>query len=176
MEKDLEKINNEIKGYINEAKFNSNSCRNKLLKLLGKNFFVDLPLESFTNIDAKLTENGNIIMRDDEYESTDKVKSFAELEEKYNNFKKQADKLLKKKSGNYYSKQDRNNIINLLIIGLILIVFVILAIHTIESFILGDYIHCIWLFVFVTSWLIPSLGIKDRFEQAKNYLKRKIKK
>lgn len=176
MEKDLEKINNEIKGYINEAKFNSNSCRNKLLKLLGKNFSVDLPLESFTNIDAKLTENGNIIMRDDEYESTDKVKSFAELEEKYNNFKKQADKLLKKKSGNYYSKQDRNNIVNLLIIGLILIVFVILAIHTIESFILGDYIHCIWLVVFVSSWLIPSLGIKARFEQAKNYLKRKIKK
>ena len=34
MEKDLKKINDEIKGYINEAKFISNGCRNKILKLL----------------------------------------------------------------------------------------------------------------------------------------------
>lgn len=176
MGKSLKEINNEIKGYINEAKFISNSCRNKLLKLLGETFSVDLPLENFANIDAQLTENGNIIMRGDEYESTTMVKSHQELEAKYNEFKEKADKLLKKKEINYYTKQDHNNILNLLIIAVIIIVFILLAIHTIKSFIIGNYIHCIWLFMFVSSWLIPSLGIKNRFEQAKNYLKRKFKK
>lgn len=176
MDKNLNEINNEIKGYINEAKFISNNCRNKLLKLLGEAFSVDLPLENFANIDAKLTEDGDIIMRGDLYQSKEKVKSWEELETKYNNFKEKADKLLKKKEVNYYSKQNYNNIINLLVIAVILIVFVFLTIHTIKSFIIGDYLHCIWLFVFVSTWLIPSLGIKERFEQAKNYLTRKFKK
>lgn len=176
MGKNLKEINNEIKGYINEAKFISNSYRNKLLKLLGETFSVNLPLENFANIDAQLTEKGNIIMRGDEYESTNKVTSFEELEKKYNEFKEKADKLLKKKETNYYTKQDHNNILNLLIIAAIIIIFIFLAIHTIKSFLIGDYLHCIWLFIFVSSWLIPSLGIKDRFEQAKNYLKRRFKK
>ena len=98
--KSLKEMNNEIKVYINEAKFISNNCRNKLLKLLGETFSVDLPLENFANIDAELQENGNIIMRGDEYETTEKVESLEELEEKYNIFKENADKLLKKKETN----------------------------------------------------------------------------
>lgn len=176
MDKKLNEINNEIKGYINEAKFISNNCRNKLLKLLGEAFSVDLPLENFANIDVTLTKDGDIIMRGDLCKSKEKVKSLEELEEKYQDFKEKADKLLKKKEVNYYSKQDRNNITNLLIIAIILLVFIILAIHAIKSFIIGNYLHCIWLFIFVSSWLIPSLGIKDRFEQAANYLRRKFKK
>lgn len=35
-EAELKKINTEIKVYINEASFISNSCRNKLIKMLGK--------------------------------------------------------------------------------------------------------------------------------------------
>lgn len=97
MEKELKQINNEIKVYINEAKFISNKCRNNLLKELGKTFSVNLPLENFANIDAQLTEDGDIIMRGDKYESTDKVKSFKELEEKYQTFKEKADKIISKK-------------------------------------------------------------------------------
>lgn len=176
MEEKLEKINDEIKSYINEAKFISNNCRNKILKILGETFSVDLPRENFANIDAELTKDGNIIMRGEEYKSSAKVKSITELEEKYNIFKEKADKLLKKKEVNYYTKQEKNNITNLLIVILIIIVFIILAIHTIKSLLVGNYLHCIWLFIFVSSWLIPSLGIKERFDQAKNYLKRKFKK
>ncbi len=176
MEKDLKKINDEIKGYINEAKFISNGCRNKILKLLGNTFSVDLPLENFANIYVELTEEGDIIMRGDKYESTSKVTSFEELEEKYNLFKEKADKILKKKEVNYYSKNDFNNIVNLFIILLIIIVFIVLLIYTIKVFLLGDFFQCIWLIIFVSSWLIPSLGIANRFEQAKNYLKRKFKK
>jgi len=41
----LKKINNELKGYINEAKFVSNKCRNKILKILASTFSVNIPLE-----------------------------------------------------------------------------------------------------------------------------------
>ena len=63
----LRKINNELKSFINEATFVSNKCRNKLLKMLGETFDVELPLENFAKIDASITEEGNIIMRGDEY-------------------------------------------------------------------------------------------------------------
>ena len=172
----LRKINNEIKSYVNEANFISMKMRNKIIKLLADSFSIQLPLENFANIDVALDKNGNIIMRGDKYETSNKIKSFEEIEEKYSQFKEKAEILLKNKTIDYYSKQDKNNIINLLIILLIIIVFIFLIIHTIKSFIYGNYIHCIWLFLFITSWLIPSLGIRDRFDQAKNYIKRKLKK
>lgn len=172
----LRKINNEIKAYVNEANFISTKIRNKLIKILADSFSVNLTLENFANIDVLLDENGNIIMRGDKYETSNKINSFEELEEKYSQFKEKAEALLKNKTIDYYSKQDKNNIINLLIILLIIIVFIFLTIHTIKSFVSGNYIHCLWLFLFITSWLIPSLGIRNRFEQAKNYLKRKLKK
>ena len=175
-EQKLRKINNELKSYVNEANFISMKIRNKLIKILGETFSVELPLENFANIDVSLEKNGNIVMRGDSYKTSNKIKSFEELETKYQEFKEKADTLLKNKKIDYYSKQDKNNIINLLIILLIMIILIFLIIHTIKSLILGNYIHCIWLFIFITSWLIPSLGIKERFEQAKNYLKRKLKK
>lgn len=175
-EQKLRKINNELKSYVNEAHFISIKIRNKLIKLLGQTFSVELPLENFANVDVQLEKNGNIIMRGDRYKTSNKIESFEELENKYEEFKVKADSLLKNKKVDYYSKQDKSNIKNLLIIGLILIVLIYLIIHTIKSLILGNYIHCIWLFMFVSTWLIPSLGIKDRFDQAKNYLKRRFKK
>ena len=174
MEKNLKEINNEIKGYINEAKFISNSCRNKLLKLLGKTFSVELPLENFANIDAELTENGNIIMRGDEYESTAKVKSFEELEEKYNNFKEQADKLLKKKEKVFHQGKDINNILNIFIVIILSIGYLIVALLAIKSIFSLNLFTASILVALLSSYLLPN--IKDRFEQAKNYLKRKLKK
>ena len=111
---DLRKINNEIKAFINEANFVSNKCRNKLLKILGETFSVDLPLENFASIDAVLTEEGNIVMRGDEYKSSAPCKDINELEEKYNIFKDKAEVLLKKKEVNYYTKNNINNTFHLL--------------------------------------------------------------
>ena len=52
----INKINTELKIYINEATFISNSCRNKLIRLLGKEFDISLPLEDFANIDIEELE------------------------------------------------------------------------------------------------------------------------
>ena len=60
-EAELKKINTELKIYINEASFISNACRNKLLRMLGKKFDIELPIEDFANIDVCLFENGKII-------------------------------------------------------------------------------------------------------------------
>lgn len=172
----LKKINNELKGYINEAKFVSNKCRNKILKILASTFSVNIPLENFANIDVELTSNGDIIMRGDRYKTTSPISSNTDLINKYNEFKIKADKILKKSVPSYKTKQDYNNAINLLIIAAIIVLFIILVIHTIISFLNQDYFHCIWLFIFMSSWLIPKLDIKERFQQARNYLKRKFKK
>lgn len=174
MEKELERINNEIKVYINEAKFISNKCRNKLLKLLGETFSVDLPLENFANIDAQLTVDGNIIMRGDEYESKEKVSSFSELEEKYNIFKVKADKLLKKKEKSFYQKKDIDNALNIFIVIILSIVYLVVTLLALKSILSLNLFTASILVGLLSSYLHPN--IKDRFEQAKNYLKRKFKK
>ena len=171
--KNLKEMNNEIKGYINEAKFISNNCRNKLLKLLGDTFSVNLPLENFANIDAQLTENGNIIMRGDEYESTAKVKSLEELEEKYNIFKEKADNLLKKKEKNFHEKKDIDNALNIIIVIVLSIIYLVVLLLAIRSIISLNLFTASILAALLSSYLHPN--IKDRFEQAKNYLKRKFK-
>ena len=172
--KSLKEMNNEIKAYINEAKFISNNCRNKLLKLLGETFSVDLPLENFANIDAQLQENGNIIMRGDEYESTEKVKSLEELEEKYNIFKEKADKLLKKKEKNFHQKKDIDNALNIIIVIVLSVVYLIVLLLTIRAIVSLNLFIASILVALLSSYLHPN--IKDRFEQAKNYIKRKLKK
>ena len=53
-EVELQKINTEIKVYINEASFVSNSCRNKLIKILGRTYDIDLPVEDFARIDVEI--------------------------------------------------------------------------------------------------------------------------
>lgn len=171
--KTLKEMNNEIKVYINEAKFISNNCRNKLLKLLGETFSVDLPLENFANIDAQLQENGNIIMRGDEYESTEKVKSLEELEEKYNIFKEKADKLLKKKEKNFHQKKDIDNALNIIIVIVLSVVYLIVLLLTIRAIVSLNLFTASILVALLSSYLHPN--IKERFEQAKNYLRRKFK-
>ena len=171
--KSLKEMNNEIKVYINEAKFISNNCRNKLLKLLGETFSVDLPLENFANIDAELQENGNIIMRGDEYETTEKVKSLEELEEKYNIFKEKADKLLKKKEKNFHQKKDVDNALNIIIVIVLSVIYLIVLLLAIRAIVSLNLFTASILVALLSSYLHPN--IKDRFEQAKNYLRRKFK-
>ena len=51
MSKKLDTINNEIKSIINESKFISIKLRNKIIKMLGNEFDISLPLENYENID-----------------------------------------------------------------------------------------------------------------------------
>lgn len=169
----LNKINNEIKSYINQANFLSQKHRNKLIKLLGEEFGINLPLENFAYIDVQLTEEGNIIMRGDEYKGPNTLTSI-ELEEKYNNFKVQAEAMINKKEVNYYNKKDINNILNIFIVIGLSIIYVIAFIFAIKSLLSLNLFTFSVLTMLLTSWLIP--GIKSRYEQAKNFLKRKLKK
>ena len=170
----LRKINNELKSYVNEASFVGNKCRNKLLKMLGETFDVELPLENFAKIDAELTEEGNIIMRGDEYKTSSPVKTEEELEEKYNIFKEKAEILLKKKEVNYYTKNNINNTLNIFIVIALSIIYVIVLIFAIREVLSLNLFTASILFAILSSSLIPN--IKARFEQAKNFLKRKFKK
>ena len=170
----LRQINNELKTYINEATFISNKCRNKLLKYLGETFNVELPLENFAKIDAEITEEGNIIMRGDEYKTSSPVKTEEELEDKYNVFKEKAETLLKKKEVNYYTKNNINNTLNIFIVIALSIIYVIVLIFAIREVLSLNLFTASILFAILSSSLIPN--IKARFEQAKNFLKRKFKK
>lgn len=174
MSDSLRKMNNELKSYINEATFISNKCRNKLLKMLGDAFSVELPLENFAKIDASITESGNIVMRGDEYVSTNPAKDLTELEEKYSVFKEKAELLLKKKEVNYYNKKDINNAFNIFIVILLSILYVAILIFAIKELLSLNFFTASVLFAILSSSLIPN--IKDRFNQAKNFLKRKFKK
>lgn len=171
---DLRKINNEIKSFINEASFVSNKTRNKVIKMLGESFNVDLPLDNFAKIDASLTEEGNIIMRGDEYKSTSPVTDETDLLEKYNIFKEKAEILLKKKEVNYYTKNNISNTLNIIIVIALSIVYIAVFILAINCLLSLNLFFASILFATLSSSLLPA--IKDRFHQAKNFIKRKLKK
>lgn len=171
--KSLNKINNEIKGYINQANFISQKQRNQLIKMLGEEFSIDLPIENFANIDVALTEDGNLIMRGDQYNGPEKL-TFAEVEKKYNVFKEKAEAILNKKEINYYNKKDINNILNIFIVIVLTALYIIVVINAIKSLLSLNFFTFSILAMILSSWLVP--GIKNRFEQARNFLKRKFKK
>ena len=88
----LKKINTELKIYINESSFISNSCRNKIIRLLGNKFKINLPIENFKNVDLTLLEDGSIIMRDEVYKQEENL-SYEEVLERYREFQEEADSL-----------------------------------------------------------------------------------
>lgn len=171
-EEKLKKINKDLKVIINEATFISNKCRNKIIKMLGNDFSVDLPLENFKSIDVVITEEGNIIMRDEEYKRDSKL-TIDEIENIFNEFKNKTDSILKKKEINYYNMNDKNNIINVFILLVMVALFFALLYYAFISFINGSFLGCIWILFYGSSWFVP--GIKDRLHQAINFIKRKIK-
>ena len=173
MNKTIDDINNEIKSIINESKFISLKLRNRIIKMLGNEFDINLPLENYENIDVTITENGNIIMRDEEYKR-DISLSIKEINERYNRFKEQADVILKKKEVNYQNINDKNNIINILITLLFGALYIAAIIYLIRCFLYGNYISCIWGVLILSSYLAPPL--RDRFDMAINFIKRKMKK
>ena len=170
---EIKKINNEIKSYINQATFISLKCRNKLIKLLCEEFEIDIPLENYANIDVQITNEGNIVMRGDLYESPNKYTS-KEVEERYNNFKEKAEHLINKKEVNYHNKKDINNVLNIIIVIFLSLIYIIVVILFIRSLISLQLFTASILAALLSSYLAP--GIKSRFEQAKNFIKRKLKK
>lgn len=175
--KELNKINNELKSYINEANFISNKCRNKLISILGKEFNVDVKLDNYANVDAKILEDGSLEVRGDKYKNNQKY-TLEEINEHYENFKVQADKLLKKKDNNRTSKKDLDNILNLFVILGILLVFLFVIFILLNAFLSGDFYHMLWLIVFILPLFVPNLkeNLIQRVQQAKNYIKRRFKR
>lgn len=175
--KELNKLNNELKSYINEANFISNKCRNKLISILGKEFNIDVKLDNYANVDAKILEDGSLEIRGDKYKNNQKY-TLEEINEHFDNFKVQADKLLKKKDNSRTNKKDIDNIINLFVILGILLVFLFIIFILLNSFLTGDFYHMLWLIVFILPLFVPNLkeNLIQRIEQAKNYIKRRFKK
>lgn len=171
-EEKLRKINKDLKVIINEATFISNKCRNKIIKMLGNDFSINLPIENFKSIDVVITEDGNIIMRDEEYKRDSKL-TIEEIDSIFMEFKNKTDVILKKKEINYYNMNDKNNIVNVFILIIMLVLFLALLYYAFISFINGSFFGCIWLLVYGSSWFVP--GIKDRLHQAINFIKRKMK-
>lgn len=176
MKERLNEINNELKDYMNESSFISNKCRNKIIKMLGNEFDIDLPVDNFQTVDISLTDKGSIIMRGDLYEREKLSKE--EIEERYSNFKEKADNFLKRKDVSFKNRKLSSNILNLLIILLIFIVFIILFIIGFRSLISGDILNLIWLIIFVAVWFVPSIGenLKGRIQTAKIFIKGLFKK
>ena len=176
--KELTKINNELKAYVNEANFISTKCRNKIITILGEEFGINFKLENFANADVKILEDGSLEMRGDKYETTHDIKDFSDIEERFERFKEKADKILKKKDINSSNKKDFDNIVNLFVILGILLIFLFIIYICLTSVLAGNYYNFLWLIVFILPHFVPNLkeNLRQRIEQAKNYLKRRFKK
>ena len=178
MSKKLDTINNEIKSVINESKFISIKLRNKIIKMLGSEFDIELPLENYENIDISITEDGNIIMRDEEYKTEKDISSSSDLVNRYEEFQKDIEVLLKKNETNFDTKKRNNEISNLLIILLVFIISVILLIVGINRLLMGDLFGVIWLIFIISYYIIPASGnrMRNRLIRAKKYLTKKFTK
>lgn len=168
----LRKINNELKSYVNQANFISQKTRNKLITILATEFEVELPLDNFANIDVQLTEEGNVIMRGDLYKRNTPLTE-TELEEKYLSFKEKAEALINKKEVNMYDKKDMNNILNIIIVVGLSTLYLVVVIFFIRAVLMLQLFTASILGAILSTYLVPN--IKDRFHQAKNFLKRKFK-
>ena len=173
--KSLNKMNNELKVYINEASGISDNCKMKLISLVEKHFYVDLPNDNYLNIDITILENGNIIMRDEEYKTEKDISSSSDLVNRYEEFQKDIEVLLKKNETNFDTKKRNNEISNLLIILLVFIISVILLIVGINRLLMGDLFGVIWLIFIISYYIIPASGnrMRNRLIRAKKYLTKK---
>ena len=178
IEEKRNKINKELKVYINESSFISNKCRNKLLKIFSEEFSVDLDIDNYQNVDLSINEDNTFTYREDIYKSKEKIKSFEEIEKRYEIFKEKADKLIKRKDINFDGKRNLNNITNLIVVICILLFYLIIILLSIHAFITGKYIDCFWLVFIIVPRLFPNLreNLDNRFQQAKIYFKTRKKK
>ena len=173
-ELNLRTINNEIKGYINEASFISDKCKIKLIKLIGENFKVDLPIENYLRVDITIKENGNIEMKGEEYKTKEPIKNKEELFERYTNFKEDALVLLKNKEINFESKRKKNDIINLLFTLILTLCLIIIAIYSVLQLLSGNLFGFLWM-VLVAAPIITE-KVRNRYIDAWRFIKSLFKK
>ena len=178
MSKSLRSINNELKSFINEASGISDKCKKKLIKLVEKHFYVDLPNDNYLNIDISILEDGNIVMREELYKTSEKIKSIDDVFERFDGFREEVQLLLEKNEVDFDKKKNNNEISNLLILGLIIFVSIIVIMFAIKRLLIGDYFGVLWLIFIVSYYIIPATNnrIRNRFNKAKNYLTKKFTK
>lgn len=178
MSEKLNKINKELKIYINESSFISMKCRNKLLEYFNEEFELDLDINNYKNVDLYVTEDYKIIYREDTYTPRDGITSMKELEDRYQRFKEKADKLLEKKEIDFQSKGKFNDISNLFIILGIFALIILIIVLSFHAIINGNYFDSLWLVLIIIPSVIPKLreSLQNRLIQAKNYLKKNKKK
>jgi len=172
MPKSLKEMNNLIKIDINEASGISAKCKQKLIKLVEKHFQVNLPNDNYLNIDIELLENGNVKMRDIEYQTQSKVTKEI-LEERFTQFQEEVDILLEKNGVNFEtisSKKERNNLIWVI---LITVAFIIIGLNAIKELIFGNIFGVLWLVIIVGYYVIPATGtsIRNKYVRAYKCLK-----
>lgn len=170
----IKSINNEIKGYINEASFISNRTRDKVIKLISKHFYVELPIENYLRIDISIKENGNVIMKDDEYKTTNPIKDEKELFERYNNFKEEVTNLLSKKEVNLDTLRKKNDITNLILTILLTIAIIIIILFSINRLLIGDFIGGLWILIVILPLLTER--VRNRYKMAYRFIKSICKK
>lgn len=174
----LNEINKELKIYINEASFISNSCKNKLLRLFSEEFKVDLDISNYKNVDLTIKDDFKILYREDLYESKDNIKSLKEVEERYSRFKEKADNLIKRKEIDFKNMSNMKNISNLIIVLCLILLSIAVIILGIHAFLAGNYFELLWFIVFIIPWIFPKFkeSLSTRWIQAKNYIKSLFKK
>jgi len=170
----IKTMNNEIKGYINEANFISKGTRNKLIKLISKYFYVDLPIENYLRVDITIKENGNVVMKDEEYKTTNPIKDEKELYERYNNFKEEVTSLLDKKEVNIDTIRRKNDITNLILTIVLTIAIIIIILFSIHRLLLGDYIGGLWILIVILPLLTDK--VRNRYKMAIRFIKSICKK
>lgn len=176
--KSLNKMNNELKVYINEASGISDKCKMKLISLVEKHFYVDLPNDNYLNIDITILENGNIIMREEEYKTQKELSSSNDLVNRYSEFQNDVEVLLKKNEINFDVKKRNSEIVNLLVILLTIIFSIVIIYIGIRRLLIGDLFGVIWLVFILGYYIIPASSnrMRNRFIRAKKFLTNKFTK
>ena len=174
----LNSMNKQMKIYVNEACGISSKCKLKLIKLVQKHFFVDLPHDNYLNIDIEILENGNVKMREDEYQTSSPIQSEDELETRFSEFQKEAELLINKNEVNFDTISTKKERTNLIWVLLITFAITIIALYSIRTLLMGDLYGVLWLAIMIGYYVIPATGhsIRDRYARAYRYLKSVIYK
>jgi hypothetical protein len=176
MKDQINQINKELKVYINESSFISQKCRNKVLKIFAEVFGVSLDIDTYKNVDLSFQEDFQVLYREDLYKSN--VTSMKDLEEKYHSFQEKADVLIRRKNVDFQGRRNFNNFTNLIMIIFLFLLMIGILLLGIFAFFTGRYFDCLWLVVFIIPSVVPRIreNLKQRVEQAKNYIKSLLKK
>lgn len=170
----IKSMNNEIKGFINEASFISTRTRDKVIKLISKYFYVELPIENYLRVDISIKENGNVVMKDEEYKTTNPVKDEKELFERYNSFKEEVTNLLEKKEVNLDTIRKKNDITNLILTIVLTLAIIVITLFSLHRIILGDFIGGLWLLIVILPFLTDK--VRNRYKMAIRFIKSICKK